>query len=109
MLVNFALSLVDAHGLVHDDITARVLQALQEAVVQDPSNENAMFTLGKTYFSTQQHRAAEETFVRLLQHNPSNHMALLNLGNQLFMRREYEGAEVYFRRAIDEGAHDKKV
>ena len=109
VLVNYALSLMDAYGLAQQHVVSRVLDALREAVVQDGSNENAIFTLGKTYFSTQQHRLAEETFKGLLALNPHNHMALLNLGNQLFLQRDYEGAEVYFRRAIAEGTHDKKV
>ena len=55
VLVNYGISLVDAHGFMDLPVLNKVLALLNEAVQQDPSNENALFTLGKTYFSGQMH------------------------------------------------------
>ena len=70
-LTNLAMALIKT-GVNDHAVVEKAVAIFKEALQIEPKDENALFSLGSTYFNSRHYDLANETFFALLDINPSN-------------------------------------
>ena len=80
--------------------TRLAFENLQNAIAENPLNDEAHLQLGYLYAQQNNRQAALEHYQKAVDANPNNVFALNNLGYEYYLQGNYAEAERFYRRAL---------
>ncbi len=81
-----------AESLVAERRPLEALRELRPVLAAEPDAPSVQLLAGRAYLQSAQLRRAEESFLRVLEHNPSDHYARFALGRTLQRQSRLEEA-----------------
>lgn len=83
--------------------------ACQKVLEINPRNENALFTLGNSYYLANRYEEAAQAYETMLNYYPSDARALFNAGESYLRMQKPQLAQAYFEKCKEQPRHTPEV